>query len=73
MALDGGYDGLELIKRLLSQAVDKMANPGVILFEIDSDQASEAVKLSKQFFPAAITTVLTDFSNNERAILVEIK
>ena len=38
VALDGGYDGLELIKRLLFQAVDKMSNPGVILFEIDSDQ-----------------------------------
>jgi len=73
VALDGGYDGLELIKRLLFQAVDKMSNPGVILFEIDSDQASEAVKLSQQFFPSAITTVLKDLSNNERAVLLEIR
>ena len=73
VALDGGYDGLELIKRLLFQAIDKMSNPGVILFEIDSDQASEAVKLSQQFFPSAITTVLKDLSNNERAVLLEIR
>ena len=73
VALDGGYDGLELIKRLLFQAVDKMSSPGVILFEIDSDQASEAVKLSQQFFPSAITTVLKDLSNNERAVLLEIR
>lgn len=73
VALDGGYDGLKLIKRLLFQAVDKMSNPGVILFEIDSDQASEAVKLSQQFFPSAITTVLKDLSNNERAVLLEIR
>ena len=73
VALDGGYDGLELIKRLLFQAVDKMSNPGVILFEIDSDQASEAVKLSQQFFPSAITTVLKDLTNNERAVLLEIR
>ena len=73
VALDGGYDGLELIKRLLFQAVDKMSNPGVILFEIDSDQASEAVKLSQQFFPSAITTVLKDLSSNERAVLLEIR
>ena len=73
VALDGGYDGLELIKRLLFQAVDKMSNPGVILFEIDSDQASEAVKLCQQFFPSAITTVLKDLSNNERAVLLEIR
>ena len=73
VALDGGCDGLELIKRLLFQAVDKMSNPGVILFEIDSDQASEAVKLSQQFFPSAITTVLKDLSNNERAVLLEIR
>ena len=73
VALDGGCDGLELIKRLLFQAVDKMSTPGVILFEIDSDQASEAVKLSQQFFPSAITTVLKDLSNNERAVLLEIR
>lgn len=73
VALDGGYDGLELIKKLLFQAVDKMSNPSVILFEIDSDQAAEAVKLSQQFFPSAITTVLKDLSNNERAVLLEIR
>ena len=73
VALDGGYDGLELIKKLLFQAVDKMSNPGVILFEIDSDQAAEAVKLSQQYFPSAITTVLKDLSNNERAVLLEIR
>ena len=73
VALDGGYDGLELIKKLLFQAVDKMANPSVILFEIDSDQAAAAVKLSQQFFPSAITTVLKDLSNNERAVLLEIR
>lgn len=73
VALDGGCDGLELIKRLLFQAVDKMSNPGVILFEIDPDQASEAVKLCQQFFPSAITTVLKDLSNNERAVLLEIR
>ncbi|HJO61088.1 MAG: peptide chain release factor N(5)-glutamine methyltransferase [SAR202 cluster bacterium] len=73
VALDGGYDGLELIKKLLFQAVDKMSNPSVILFEIDSDQAAEAVKLSQQFFPSAIITVLKDLSNNERAVLLEIR
>ena len=73
VALDGGYDGLELIKKLLFQAVDKKSNPSVILFEIDSDQAAEAVKLSQQFFPSAITTVLKDLSNNERAVLLEIR
>ena len=73
VALDGGHDGLELIKKLLFQAVDKMSNPSVILFEIDSDQAPEAVKLAQQIFPSAITTVLKDLSNNERAVLLEIR
>ena len=73
VALDGGYDGLELIKKLLFQAVDKMSNPSVILFEIDADQAAEAVKSSQQFFPSAIITVLKDLSNNERAVLLEIR
>ena len=35
LALDGGPDGLDLVRRLLAQALDKLKTPGVILLELD--------------------------------------
>ena len=72
MALDGGADGLTLIKELLSQARDKMASTSVILFEIDSDQGIEAAEISKSYFPNGEVTVLRDLSNDDRAVLIEL-
>ena len=72
MALDGGEDGLTLIKELLSQARDKMASTSVILFEIDSDQGAEAAKISKSYFPLGEVTVLRDLNNDDRAVLIEL-
>ena len=72
MALDGGEDGLILIKELLSQAREKMAGTSVILFEIDSDQGIEAVKISKRYFPLGKVTVLNDLNNDQRAVLIEL-
>ncbi|MFL2759378.1 MAG: peptide chain release factor N(5)-glutamine methyltransferase [Dehalococcoidia bacterium] len=72
MALDGGEDGLTLIKELLAQAREKMANPGVILFEIDSDQGAVASEISKHYFPLGEVTVLSDLSNDQRAVLIEL-
>ena len=72
IALDGGEDGLTLIKELLSQARDKMASTSVILFEIDSDQGAEAAKISKSYFPLGEVTVLRDLNNDDRAVLIEL-
>ena len=72
MALDGGEDGLTLIKELLSQARDKMASTSVILFEIDSDQGAEAAKISKSYFPLGEVTVLRDLNNDDRAVQIEL-
>ena len=72
MALDGGEDGLTLIKELLAQAREKMANPGVILFEIDSDQGAVASEIAKHYFPLGEVTVLSDLSNDQRAVLIEL-
>ena len=72
MALDGGEDGLTLIKELLSQARHKMASTSVILFEIDSDQGAEAAKISKSYFPLGEVTVLRDLNNDDRAVLIEL-
>ena len=73
IALDGGYDGLEIIRELLRQSSSKLKSSGVILFEIDPVQISDAVNLSKAFFPSASVSALVDASGDSRVILIELK
>ena len=71
VALDGGTDGLELIRGLLSQSLDKVSSTGAILFEIDSSQENSARILAREYFPNADISVLDDLSGSSRAILIE--
>jgi release factor glutamine methyltransferase len=45
MALDGGADGLGLIRRLVPAAVRALAPGGALLVEADGDQAAEVADL----------------------------
>ena len=71
VALDGGTDGLELIRGLLSQSLDKVSSSGAILFEIDSSQENSARILAREYFPNSHISVLDDLSGSSRAILIE--
>ena len=71
VALDGGTDGLELIRCLLSQSLDKVSSTGAILFEIDSSQENSARILAREYFPNSHISVLDDLSGSSRAILIE--
>ena len=71
VALDGGPDGLEVIRGLLRQSSDKVSSTGAILFEIDSSQKDSARMLSREYFPNSEISVLADLSGNSRAILIE--
>ncbi|MQF66011.1 peptide chain release factor N(5)-glutamine methyltransferase [SAR202 cluster bacterium AC-647-P02_OGT_505m] len=71
VALDGGTDGLELIRGLLSQSLDKVSSTGAILFEIDSSQVNSARILAREYFPNSHISVLDDLSGSSRAILIE--
>ena len=71
VALDGGPDGLEVIRGLLRQSSDKVSSTGAILFEIDSSQKDSARMLSREYFPNSEISVLDDLSGNSRAILIE--
>ncbi|MFD4262663.1 putative protein N(5)-glutamine methyltransferase [Streptomyces sp. NPDC058534] len=43
VALDGGVDGLEVMRRVVAEAADWLAPGGVLLFETSERQADEAV------------------------------
>ena len=73
VALDGGSDGLALIRRLLEQAPSHMAKPGLLLLEIGADQG-EAARAAAQaaFGQAAQISLRKDLSGLDRVLQVAL-
>lgn len=71
VALDGGDDGLALIRRLLQQAPSRLATPGLLLLEIGADQGPAAAALAQAAFPRGSVRVLKDYGKLDRVVLVE--
>jgi release factor glutamine methyltransferase len=72
LALDGGTDGLVIIRRLLAQAERKLAPGGLLLVEIEASQGGQALSLAGQSFPAARSAVLADLAGRQRLLRVEL-
>ena len=70
MALDGGPDGLDLVRRLLLQAPGKLNSPGIILLELDPDQFPAAEAEALQHFPEAEITAEQDLSHRDRIMVI---
>jgi release factor glutamine methyltransferase len=71
LALDGGPDGLDLIRHLLADARRVMASAGAIGFEIDPSQRDIALSLAETAFPGARLGVLRDLAGLDRHITIE--
>ncbi len=72
VALDGGYDGLRQIRRLLDQAPSRLARPGLILLEIACDQREGVTALSQTAFPDASVSILKDYAGLDRVARIEL-
>ncbi len=71
VALDGGDDGLVLIRRLLEQAPSRLALPGLLLMEIGADQGEAVQALAQLAFPAAQVSLIKDLARLDRVVCVE--
>jgi release factor glutamine methyltransferase len=71
VALDGGSDGLVLIRRLLTQAPSQLRSPGLMLLEIGADQGEAAAQLARAAFPQAQVSVIKDYGKLDRVIRIE--
>jgi len=71
VALDGGNDGLVLIRRLLDQAPARLASPGLLLMEIGADQGPAVEALAKAAFPDAGVDIIKDYAHLDRVVRVE--
>ncbi len=68
-ALDGGHDGLTLVRRLINDLPRILAPGGWALLELGEEQSSEAVRLAGQAGLVAVRTV-RDLGGCERILLL---
>lgn len=69
-ALDGGPDGLEVVRRLLMALPGGLADPGSALLEIGGDQAEAALAAAAELLPGWPAAVHTDLSGAPRVLAV---
>ncbi len=71
LALDGGTDGLDWIRLLLTDGRARLAPGGLLLLEIDSSHGMAALTLAQETFPQAKVSLIPDLSGRERLIRIE--
>jgi release factor glutamine methyltransferase len=70
-ALDGGSDGLDVIRRLLALLPDVLAPDGVALLEIGADQGSAAPAAVAEVLPGWNVSIENDLAGLPRILRVE--
>jgi release factor glutamine methyltransferase len=70
-ALDGGEDGLDVVRRLLARLPDVLAEDGVALLEIGADQDVTAPRAAGEALPGWAASVETDIARLPRILRVE--
>ena len=68
IALNGGTDGLDIIRCLLQQANIMLSDGGSLLFEVFSDNSNEAFRLTSELIPMSKVTMHTDLLGLPRVI-----
>ena len=68
LALDGGDDGLALIRRLLRVAPEWLAPNGMMLLEIESTRGIEALHLARELFSPATIQLHKDLAGQDRLL-----
>ena len=70
-ALDGGADGLAVIRRLFQQAPPHLTDRGSIVLEIGSGQGESILALAHEALTAARVTIENDLAGLERYVTVQ--
>lgn len=73
LALDGGTDGLELIRVLIHQAGQLLLPGGLFLEEIDPELEDSVQALARQQWPTAHIEVLADLTGRPRLLRVALE
>ncbi len=71
LALDGGKDGLDLIRTALTQAPAAVKPGGLVLFECDPAQTRRIVRLANGHWPTADVSVHKDLAGQDRVVRIQ--
>lgn len=69
IALDGGEDGLDFYRNIISKAADYLKDDGIIAVEIGYQQAEKVVELFEKEKCYDIIEVIKDLAGNNRVIM----
>ena len=72
LALDGGRDGLDGVRRLCSQAVKKLQKKGCLLLEIGEGQSPAVTDILRGLFPGAAIEIHQDLAGLERVVSLRL-
>jgi release factor glutamine methyltransferase len=71
LALDGGADGMDLIRRLVAEAPGWLAPAGAMMLEIEASQGMTAVALIYDTFPNATIHLTRDLAGHDRLLDIQ--
>lgn len=71
MALDGGEDGLDFYRKIISRAKEHLRKNGVLIFEIGHDQAEEVTQLIENTGAFTKVHVVKDLAGHDRVVYAE--
>lgn len=72
-ALDGGKDGLDFIRTLLSESRDCLHPGGMLLAEIEYTQEASALSLAQAYFPESGIQIKKDLSGHPRLLVINYR
>ncbi|MFO3796476.1 MAG: N5-glutamine methyltransferase family protein, partial [Anaerolineales bacterium] len=73
LALNGGQDGLEVIRRFLRLLPAWVAPGGIVLLEIEASQSAQALSLAYDVFSAARIHLHPDLAGRDRLLEIQVR
>lgn len=73
IALDGGYDGLDFYRRIVSEGFEYLKYEGFLCLEIGYDQKEEVTSIIKEQERYGYIYSKKDLNENDRVIITQIK
>lgn len=72
LALDGGADGLDVVRNLLKIAPEWLAPDGLILLEIEATRGMQALNMASDLFSRAIIHLHRDLTGRDRLLEIRV-
>lgn len=72
LALDGGDDGLDLIRIVLKEAPDYLTEQGILLIEMGCEQGALAMQLAREYDVYTEVRVLQDYAGLDRVLCCRV-